>query len=171
MRFQRVPWLWRGRPGASWRRSALNVTSSSGATLAGIRPAARFVRAPVRMAVDRRQTVGLRGEDLACEELRRRGYEILARRYRSRQGEIDIVARDGDVVVFIEVKARVGKDFGDGAAAVTPWKQRQIAKLAVDFLARYRLHDRPCRFDVVAVDMTREVPAIQLYPAAFDSFD
>jgi len=78
------------------------------------------------MTPDRRQTLGLHGEDLACAELRRRGYAILERRYRTRHGEIDIVAREGEVVVFVEVKTRAGDRFGDGAAAVTGWKQRRI---------------------------------------------
>jgi len=69
------------------------------------------------MSSDRRQTLGELGETLACEELRRRGYAILERRYRTRYGEIDIVARHGDVLVFVEVKARAGDAFGTGAEA------------------------------------------------------
>jgi putative endonuclease len=102
-------------------------------------------------------------------ELERRGYEILARRYRSRFGEIDIVARSGDAVVFIEVKTRAGDEFGGGAAAVTPWKQRRIAQMAVDYLSRHGLHDRPCRFDVVTVDVKGVQPEIVIYPHAFDA--
>ena len=122
------------------------------------------------MSSDRRQTLGELGETLACDELRRRGYAILERRYRTRYGEIDIVARDGEVTVFVEVKTRDGNDFGDGAEAVTPWKQRRIAKMAVDFLARHRLHDRPCRFDVVAVDVSGGTTKVDIYTHAFDGF-
>jgi len=114
--------------------------------------------------------LGESGEDLACAELQRRGYAILERRYRTRYGEIDIVARDGEVTVFVEVKTRDGNDFGDGAEAVTPWKQRRIAKMAVDFLARHRLHDRPCRFDVVAVDVSGGTTKVDIYTHAFDGF-
>jgi putative endonuclease len=121
------------------------------------------------MPQDDRQTLGILGEEIACTELRRRGYEIIERRYRTRYGEIDIVARDQDVTVFVEVKARVGNDFGGGAAAVTGWKQRRIAKMAVDFLARHRLHDRPCRFDVVTVDVRHGVPSVEVFTHAFDS--
>src|SRR5215216_6427096 len=64
-----------------------------------------------------RIALGKTGEDLACGELERRGYDIIARRYRSRGGELDIVARDGPTLVFIEVKARDGRDFGDAAEA------------------------------------------------------
>src|SRR6266576_1263233 len=104
------------------------------------------------MASDRRQILGISGEDLACDELRRRGYAILDRRYRTRFGEIDIIARDGDTIVFVEVKARLTDDFGGAAAAVTRWKQRRIAGMAVDYLSRRRLHECPCRFDVVTID-------------------
>jgi putative endonuclease len=121
------------------------------------------------MPSDPRQSLGILGESLACAELCRRGYVILARRYRTRVGEIDIVARDGDATVFIEVKARDGNDFGDGAESVTPWKQRRVAKMAMDFLARHRLHDRPCRFDVVAVDVSSGTPRVEVYVSAFDA--
>jgi putative endonuclease len=107
------------------------------------------------------------GEDLACAELRRRGYAILARRYRTRHGEIDIIARHERTIVFVEVKARSGSDFGGGAAAVTAWKQQRIAQMANDFLARGRLLDEPCRFDVVAVDFAGGVPRIEVYSDAF----
>jgi putative endonuclease len=99
-----------------------------------------------------RQTLGKLGEDLACRELTRRGYAILARRYRTRFGEIDIVAEDAGVVVFVEVKARRTTKCGSAAESVPSWKQRRIAAMALDYLARTgRLNDR-CRFDVVAID-------------------
>lgn len=116
-----------------------------------------------------RQTLGKTGEELACSELERRGYVILARRYRSRFGEIDIVARDGQVTVFVEVKARAGDEFGGGAAAVTLWKQRRIAQMALDYLSRHSLHDRPCRFDVVTVDVHDKQPEIVVYADAFEA--
>lgn len=119
--------------------------------------------------MDNRQALGKSGEDLACEELTRRGYAILERRYRTRFGEIDIVAREGRTIVFVEVKARVTGDFGGAAAAVTGWKQRRIAAMAVDYLARHRLHERPARFDVVAIDFEPAGPRIIVYPNAFDA--
>src|SRR5687768_1220758 len=98
------------------------------------------------MPPDKRQSLGKVGEDLACAELTRRGYAIIDRRYRTRFGEIDIVARQGDMIVFVEVKARASLQFGDGAAAVTSGKQRRISQMAVDYMVRRRLEDRPCRF-------------------------
>jgi len=119
--------------------------------------------------VDKRQSLGIAGEDLACAELRRRGYAILDRRYRTRFGEIDIVAREGHAIVFVEVKARLSGDFGGAAAAITGRKQRRIAEMARDYLARRNLHECPCRFDVVAIDFDDTQPRVTVYPNAFDA--
>jgi putative endonuclease len=121
------------------------------------------------MTTDNRQTLGKTGEDLACAELGRRGYAISATRYRSRFGEIDIIAEHHGVIVFVEVKARTTEEFGGGAAAVTPRKQRRISQMAVDYLSRHRLHDRPCRFDVVTVDVDQTPPRITVYEHAFEA--
>jgi putative endonuclease len=115
-----------------------------------------------------RQRLGEMGENLACSELTRRGYAILARRYRRRGGEIDIIARDGATTVFVEVKARGSADFGGGAESVTMRKRQRLARVALDYLARHRLLDGPCRFDVVAVDVNQVGPAIEVYRNAFD---
>ena len=115
-----------------------------------------------------RQQLGESGEEIACRELGARGYAIVARRYRTRYGEIDIVARDGDFVVFVEVKLRTTGEFGGAAESVTPWKQRRVIAMAVDYLSRNGLTDRPCRFDVVAVDMTETgEPQISVIESAF----
>ena len=115
----------------------------------------------------RRQAFGKAGENLAVGELERLGYVILDRRYRSRHGEIDIVARDGRTTVFIEVKARTTAEFGTAAEAVTRLKQRRLWSMAVDYLARHRLMEQPCRFDVVAVDGTGPGAEITVYRSAF----
>ena len=119
------------------------------------------------MAIDKRQELGKSGEDLACAELERRGYAILERRYRSRFGEIDIIAADRETRVFVEVKARRGEEFGGAAAAIPPWKQRRVTRMAVDYLSKHNLHDCPCRFDVVTVDFHSGPPEITVYPNAF----
>ena len=117
-----------------------------------------------------RQNLGKTGEDLAVEELTAQGYAILERRYRTRYGEIDIVARDGGTIVFVEVKARATAEFGTAAEAITPYKQRRLASMAVDYLARNHLTDQPCRFDVVAIDDAEsEAPVITVYAAAFET--
>jgi putative endonuclease len=115
----------------------------------------------------RRQRLGKRGEDLAVDELKRRGYAVLARRYRTRHGEIDIVARDGDVIVFVEVKAKESAEFGSASEAVTARKQRRVISMAVDYLARNRLTTKPCRFDVVAIDGVAEDAVLTYYRGAF----
>jgi putative endonuclease len=121
------------------------------------------------MTNDPRQALGISGEDLACAELQRRGYAIVERRYRTRLGEIDIIAKDGLTIVFVEVKARMTQDFGGAAAAMTGWKQRRISRMAADYLARQRLHDCPCRFDVVAIDFDESEPRVIVYPNAFNA--
>src|SRR3982751_439342 len=108
-----------------------------------------------------RVALGKIGEDRACRELTRRGYEILARRYRRRGGELDIIARDGATIVFVEVKAREGLEYGAGAEAVTPLKRRRIAGVALDYLARHRLTGCPCRFDVVSIEMREQHAVIE----------
>ncbi len=112
---------------------------------------------------------GKTGEDLACVELERRGYAIVARRYRLRSGELDIIARDGQTLVFVEVKARDSRAFGDAAEAVTPFKQRRIAHLALDYVTRHHIHDCPCRFDVVSIHMDDGGPTIEVFQNAFDA--
>ena len=116
-----------------------------------------------------RQILGKTGEDLACRELERRGYAIVARRYRRRGGELDIIARDGATLVFIEVKTRDGRAFGDAAEAVTPFKRRRIAQLALDYMTRHRLSDCPCRFDVVSIHVDSGEPVLEVFQGAFDA--
>jgi putative endonuclease len=95
---------------------------------------------------------GKQGERLARRELERRGYVILATRYRSRYGEIDIVCDDGGTIVFVEVKARRSARLGSAAEAIPGWKRRRIGAMALDYLAWTNRLGHACRFDVVAVD-------------------
>lgn len=107
------------------------------------------------------------GEELACEELQRRGYQVIARRYRTRSGELDIVARDHEYVVFVEVKARQDGSFGDPEEAVTLQKQRKLVWMATDYLARHGLMDAACRFDVVGINTETTPPTVTVIPDAF----
>ena len=119
-----------------------------------------------------RQLLGLVGEDLAARALESRGYAILERRYRTDRGEIDIVAEDGETLVFVEVKARADQEFGTAAECVTPAKQRRVARMAAEYLATHRVADRPCRFDVVAIDSALSgEPQVTVYPGAFEAPD
>jgi len=114
-----------------------------------------------------RVVLGKTGEDLACAELERLGYAIVARRYRRWYGEVDIIARDGPTLVFVEVKLRAGRRFGGGGEAVTPIKQRRLVAVAQDFMTRQRLVGCPCRFDVVSIDTEGDRPRIEVYQNAF----
>ena len=118
---------------------------------------------------DSRQCLGQNGEKIAADFLQGRGYTIVARNYRRRTGEIDIIAREGEMLVFIEVKTRSGKAYGSPAAAITPRKQRQISRTAQYYLAEQDLFDTPARFDVVTVVIgTDQQLEIELIPEAFD---
>jgi putative endonuclease len=117
-----------------------------------------------------RQELGKTGEDLAVDVLTARGYAILERRYRTRHGEIDIVAEDAGTIVFVEVRARATAEFGRAAETVTDAKKRKVTAMAVEYLARHRIANRPCRFDVVAIDgATGSSPDITVFPNAFDA--
>ena len=106
--------------------------------------------------LNQRPETGFRGESLACAELESRGYAVLATRYRSRFGEIDIVCSRDGVIGFVEVKARKAPARPDERAtaldAISPRKQRRIAAMALDYLAWTNNLDTPCCFIVVAID-------------------
>ncbi|MDA8165282.1 MAG: YraN family protein [Desulfobacteraceae bacterium] len=112
--------------------------------------------------------VGRQGEELARRHLERHGYRIIACNYRVRFGEIDLIAEEGETLVFIEVKTRTGPTHGHPLEAVTPAKQRQLARVALEYLSRER-GERPVRFDVVAVLLnTSGPPRIEIIRNAFE---
>jgi len=96
--------------------------------------------------------VGLEGENAAAAYLTSLGYRVIERNVRFRAGEIDLVAEDGGVLVFVEVKTRRGRGFGAPAEAVTAEKRRRLVRLASLYLARRGGQVPPCRFDVVSVE-------------------
>lgn len=109
-------------------------------------------------------SLGSNAEYTAAEFLRREGYDILERNYRCRQGEIDLIAREGVYLVFIEVKYRKDRCSGSPEEAVDWRKQRRICRTAAHYMIKHQLYDIcPCRFDVVAV----EGQHIRLYRDAF----
>ncbi|MFZ5861605.1 MAG: YraN family protein [Nitrospirota bacterium] len=114
--------------------------------------------------------LGLRGETVAADVLARRGYRIIERNCRSRWGELDVVAYDGDTLVFVEVKARRAAGFGEPAYAVDHRKQERLVRLAERYLARRRLGEPPCRFDVVLIDEREtRAPRVEVIANAFDA--
>ena len=114
-----------------------------------------------------RQRLGTAGEELACAELEKLGYRVIERNYRSRFGEIDIVAMDDDTVVFVEVKTKTSGDFGEPVDEVTPQKMRQIVSMGEEYHSYHCQHDTQCRFDVMAVDCSVRPAAITHYKDAF----
>jgi putative endonuclease len=115
-----------------------------------------------------RAQLGLEGERLAEAFLRRRGLKTVARRFSTPVGEIDLVMRQRETVVFVEVKTLGDRALKDPQDQVMPAKQRKLAKAARWFLSSKRWDDRPCRFDVVAVVLPEhEEPEIEHFPDAF----
>jgi putative endonuclease len=111
--------------------------------------------------LDPRRLFGQEGEAAAESYLRRKGYRILAKNLRSSLGELDLVAEDGRVLVFVEVKARRTEEFGGAIHAVHQRKQEKLIRLASQYLARHQMTNRACRFDVVLLQGT-DASALQI---------
>ncbi len=95
---------------------------------------------------------GDRGEELAAQHLLSNGYTVICRKFRSKRGEIDCIARDPDgVIVFIEVKSSRNSSLGNPFYWVTPAKQRTLARVALQYLTEHNLTGSPCRFDVISI--------------------
>ena len=119
---------------------------------------------------DERRSIGRAAEDAAAAWLGRAGFAVLERNVRFSEGEIDLVCRDGDVVVFVEVKCRRAH-WGEGPGDAVSWdKRRRLVGLAQHYLKARRLTSARCRFDVVAVTVGRDgALTIRHLPAAFDA--
>ena len=112
--------------------------------------------------------LGRSGEAAAAKLLKKNGYKILNKNYRTKLGEIDIIAKDRDTVCFIEVKTRSNDSFGLPQESVSRFKQRQIAKAALSFLKEKNLFDKKARFDVVSVIYEGDRPRIELIKNVFE---
>ncbi|OGY20967.1 MAG: hypothetical protein A2126_03015 [Candidatus Woykebacteria bacterium GWB1_45_5] len=108
-----------------------------------------------------KKVLGRLGEKLAASLLRRKGYKILERNFQSRLGEIDIVAVDGDTLVFVEVKARIGRKFGLPEEAVRPWKLKAIEKVGAYFRLLHPETPEAQRIDVVAIELDEDGKVIR----------
>jgi putative endonuclease len=115
-----------------------------------------------------RLSLGKKGEDLAIAQLRAMKYKIIERNFKCALGEIDIIAREKDTLVFVEVKTRRTRDFGGPAAAVNARKQRQLSRVALTYLNLKKLAQMPARFDVVAVELIPPAPRIEVLRDAFE---
>lgn len=110
---------------------------------------------------------GRPGEDLAVRHLSENGFAILHRNYRCRSGEVDVVAREGETTVFVEVKERHGGSHGQGLESVTFGKRRRLVRAARLYAAAHGLDERPLRFDVISIDWDAHGPRVRHDRGAF----
>jgi putative endonuclease len=116
-----------------------------------------------------RKSLGARGEEIAAAYLKGKKFSIVERNFRCKGGEVDIIARDGKTLVFVEVKTRRNLSFGPPQLALTSFKQRQISKAALTWLAKNKMFGASARFDVIAILIPdHEVPVIDHIRDAFD---
>ncbi len=115
-----------------------------------------------------KKELGKKGEDLALRFLNKNGYRIIERNYVCKMGEMDIIAREKDTLAFIEVKTRTSTAFGPPQLAVNASKQRQMSKVALNFLKEKKLEEVKARFDVVAILLGPQGEEIELIRDAFD---
>jgi len=119
-------------------------------------------------ATAKKRQLGRRGEKLTKRYLKKQGFRHIASNYATRQGEIDLIMQEDETIVFVEVKTRQNEDFADGEASVNFPKQKHLSAAARHFIHLNHLHDRPCRFDVVAVAIPESgKPVIRHWPNAF----
>ena len=111
---------------------------------------------------------GKKGEDIAVAYLKSAGYRIIERNYKCLFGEIDIVAKDGNTVVFVEVKSRKSEEFGDPQVAVGLEKQKKISKISLNYLEEKKIYPCNARFDVVAIKMLPSGNKVELIQNAFE---
>lgn len=115
------------------------------------------------------KNIGELGENLAIKFLKRLKLSIITRNYRQKSGEIDIVAEDGEELVFIEVKTRSSTKYGTPAEAVTPTKQQQIVRVTREYISRHDLFHKNVRFDVITVLLRKNAaPEIEHIKNAFE---
>jgi putative endonuclease len=117
---------------------------------------------------DTRKALGFKGEDLAVQYLKKKGFKVIERNYHCPWGEIDLIAREKETLVFVEIKARSSAEYGLPHDAVDRFKQKKIIQAARIYLAEHHLNEEiPARFDVVAIHLTPSGPAIELIKDAF----
>lgn len=115
-----------------------------------------------------RLDLGQWGEELALKEVKKRGYKCLVRNYRCPLGEIDLIARDKDSLVFIEIKTRKGSSIRYSKEAVDLRKQRQLSKVALAYMKENKCADARARFDVVAIHLDRDREEVEVIQNAFE---
>lgn len=119
------------------------------------------------MTLDRINT-GKQGETIAVEFLKKNGYRIIQNNFRTRYGEIDIIAVEGKILAFIEVKTRTNSKFGNPVMAVNFRKKRQISKTALAYVTQNKIADHPARFDVIGISIVEKKIEVELIRNAFE---
>jgi putative endonuclease len=109
-----------------------------------------------------RQKLGRKGEELARQLLQEKGYRVLESNYRCAAGEMDIIARDGDYVAFVEVRTRRGQEFGTPEESVTPAKKARLIRVAQSYLQERDLENMDWRIDLVAIEMDERGQMLRL---------
>jgi putative endonuclease len=115
-----------------------------------------------------RLDLGKLGEELALKKVKSLGYKCITRNYRCALGEIDLIAKDGDTLVFIETKTRKGKSLGYAKEAINDRKKRQLSKVALLYMKANNCCDIKSRFDVVAINLIGDKEQIEVVRNAFD---
>jgi putative endonuclease len=110
---------------------------------------------------------GTEGETLAAQFLEEKGYSILERNYRFGRGEIDLVAKEGPELVFVEVKSRHSQRYGAPEESVTTAKERQLKKVAEGYLFQHNIENESCRFDIITITYQEGAPVVRLIQNAF----
>jgi putative endonuclease len=115
-----------------------------------------------------KKELGKKGEEKALRFLKKKGYRIIEKNYVCKLGEMDIIAKEKDTLVFVEVKTRTTTEFGPPQLAVNSSKQRQLSKVALNYLKEKQLEEVKARFDVVAILLEQEKEKIELIKDAFE---
>jgi len=118
--------------------------------------------------LNKRQKFGEKGEELAVRRLKKSGYKIIETNYRNPLGEIDIIAKEGDTIVFVEVKSRRSIRFGNPKQAITVRKQKKISMVALCYLKATGQGAARARFDVVTVISNQDKPQVEIIKNAFE---
>lgn len=116
----------------------------------------------------RKRQKGIEGEALACQYLQRKGLKIIEKNWRSRWGEVDLIAQVGMKIVFVEVKARSSQSYGKGLEAVTPHKQQKMAKTALSYLQKHPQKYTDICFAVLSIDGPKSAEAIEFIEFPLD---
>jgi len=115
-----------------------------------------------------KKALGKKGEEVALRFLKKKGYRIIEKNYVCKLGEMDIIAKEKDTLVFVEVKTRTTTEFGPPQLAVNSSKQRQLSKVALNYLKEKHLEEVKARFDVMAILLAQKGEEIELIRDAFD---